>query len=309
MSYLPAGQQFNSAEAGSLSMKALDLVRLSPLLSRSRGKAEIIIGLIDGPVALQHPAFVGSALRPVPGAESGTCSQMDSFACQHGTMVAGVLSAQRGSGAPALCPDCSVLVRPIFAEAQTPNRFAASAAPGELAAAILDCIQAGAHVINLSLALSFPSLNGERALESVLDLAAQRGVILVAAAGNQGTLGSSPLTRHPWTVPVTACDLNGRPSTITNLARSIGRRGLAAPGEEIVSLNAQGGTLVFSGTSAATPFVTGTIALLLSEFPTATTTQVKLAVTQPTERRRNTLIPPLLDAWAAYQSLKQSMRG
>ena len=36
--------------------------------------------------------------------------------------------------------------------------------------------------------------------------AAHRGVITVAAAGNQGTVGSSAITRHPWVIPVAACD-------------------------------------------------------------------------------------------------------
>ena len=49
---------------------------------------------------------------------------------------------------------------------------------------------------------------------------------MVAAAGNQGTLGSSAITRHPWVIPVVACDLRGRPMNESNLGSSIGRRGL-----------------------------------------------------------------------------------
>ena len=49
------------------------------------------------------------------------------------------------------------------------------------------CIEADARCINLSLALAQPSSKGERELEQVLDYATKRGVIIVAAAGNQGT--------------------------------------------------------------------------------------------------------------------------
>ena len=289
-------------------MKALELVRLTPLIERSKGKAETVIGLIDGPVALQHPAFAGSVIREIPGAGNGTCGQAESFACQHGTLVAGVLSAQRESGAPAICPGCTLLVRPIFGEGTGANRLLPSATPSDLAAAILDCIRAGAHVINMSLALAQPSSKGERDLEAALDVAAQRGVIIVAAAGNQGTIGSSPITRHPWTIPVIACDLAGRPTAETNLSNSIGRFGLAAPGAEIVSIGVGGGSATFGGTSAATPFVTGTIALLRSEFPTATAAQVKFAVTQTGAQKRTSVIPPLLNAWTAYQALQSAMR-
>jgi subtilisin family serine protease len=175
--------------------------------------------------------------------------------------------------------------------------------PTELAAAIIECIDSGAQVINLSLALAQPSTKGERALEEALNLAVKRGVIVVAAAGNQGTLGSSAITRHPWIIPVVACDLRGRPINESNLGSSIGRRGLSASGDGITSLGAEGQSLTLGGTSVAVPFVTGATALLWSEFPSATAAQIKLAITQASTPRRASVVPPLLDAAAAYQIL------
>src|SRR5262245_3915497 len=181
-----------------------------------------------------------------------------------------------------------------------------SATPEDLAVAIVETIDVGARVLNLSVALAQPSLKGERKLEEALDYAASRGVIPIAAAGNQGTLGSSAITRHPWVIPVTACDLRGRPMSLSNLGSSIGRRGLSAPGDEITSLGAEGKPLTFGGTSAAAPFVTGAIALLWSAFPVATAAEVRLAVTQAYTPRRNTVVPPLLDTWAAYQAMTKA---
>jgi subtilisin family serine protease len=155
-----------------------------------------------------------------------------------------------------------------------------SAKPEELAAAIIECIAEGAHCINLSLALAQPSSKGEHELELALDYATKRGVIIVAAAGNQGTLGSTAITRHPWVIPVVACNLQGRPMNESNLGNAIGKRGLCAPGEAITSLNAAGQSLTLSGTSVAAPFVTGAIALLWSVFFSATAARIKLAVTQ-----------------------------
>ncbi len=281
-------------------MNPLDLVRLTPLMARTSGRPEIMVGLIDGPVAMNHPELSGEYIREIPGRLRGACAKADSVACMHGTFVAGILSAKRSSPAPAICPNCTLLVRPIFAE--TPgNGQMPSATPEELTAAIVETIEAGARVMNLSVALAHPSPKGQLELERALDYAASRCVITVAAAGNQGTLGSSAITRHLWVIPVAACDLQGRPMSESNLGSSIGRQGLSAPGEDIASLGANGQPLTFGGTSAATPFVTGTIALLWSEFPATTAAELRIAVTRAHALRRRTVTPPLLDAWAAYQ--------
>jgi subtilisin family serine protease len=181
-----------------------------------------------------------------------------------------------------------------------------SATPSDLATAIIESIDAGARILNMSVAIAQPSSQGERELQEALDYAISRGVIAVVASGNQGTLGSSAITRHPWVIPVVACDLQGRPISYSNLGSSIGRRGLSAPGDQITSLGTDEKTLTLGGTSVAVPFVTGAIALLWSEFPTATAAEIQLAVTQGNGARRTTVVPPLLDAWAAYQIMAKS---
>jgi subtilisin family serine protease len=283
-------------------MGPLDLVHLTPLMERTSGRAEIKVGLIDGPVAMDHPDLVGQNIAEVPGKVAGACSKASSLACMHGTFVAGMLSAKRGSVAPAICPGCTLFVRPIFAETASKNGDMPSAMPEELASAIIETVNAGARVINLSAALARSSPKGERELEEALNYAARHDVIVVAAAGNQGTVGSSVITRHPWAIPVAACDLQGRLTAESNLGSSIGRHGLTAPGKDITSLGTNDKLQVLGGTSAAVPFVAGAIALLWSEFPNASAAQVKLAVTQAATRKRS-LSPPLLDAWAAYGAM------
>jgi subtilisin family serine protease len=256
-------------------------------------------------VVINHPELVTENIHEVPGRLRGSCALANSIACIHGTFVAGILSARRGSTSPAICPNCTLLVRPIFAETMSGNGQMPSATPESLAAAITDCVQAGAHVINLSMAVASPSLRGERELEAALDHAGKRGVIVVAAAGNQGTLGGSAITHHPWVIPVASCDLQGRPTDYSNLGSSIGKRGLSAPGDGITSLGADGKPHTFAGTSVAAPFVAGAIALLLSVFTAMTTAEVKLAVVQADTARRTTVVPPRLNAWAAYQTLRR----
>jgi len=287
-------------------MNPLDLIKIIPLMERTSGSPDVKIGLVDGPVSTQHPDLSGGQLFEVSGNNGANCARANSMACLHGTFIAGILSAKRSSPAPAICPDCTLLIRPIFTETTSGREQMPSATPQELAVAIIDCIGAGARVVNLSLALAQPSIKGERALEEAFDLAVRRGVIVVAAAGNQGALGSSAITRHPWVIPVVACDLAGRPMNESNLGGSIGKRGLRAPGDGVTSLGAQGKPLTLGGTSVAAPFVTGAIALLWSEFPAASAAQIKLAVTQGSTPRRASVVPPLLDAAAAYQNLSMA---
>ncbi|HLF27326.1 MAG TPA: S8 family serine peptidase [Anaerolineae bacterium] len=285
-------------------MDPLGLVHLTPLMQVTSGRPEIKLALIDGPVVISHPDLVSDHIQEIPGSLRGSCARASSTACIHGTFVAGILSGRRGSSAPALCPNCTLLVRPIFVETTSRNGLMPSAKPADVAAAMIDCIDAGAHIINLSVALAQPSSHGEREFGSALDYAARRGVIVVAAAGNQGTLGSSAITRHPWVIPVASCDLHGRPTAYSNLGGSIGKRGLSAPGESITSLGTAGKPHTLSGTSMAAPFVTGAMALLWSASPTATAAEVKLAAVPTHTVHRTTVVPPLLNAWAAYQTLR-----
>ena len=281
----------------------LELVNLTRLMELSSGRAETTIGLIDGPVATDNDDLSSTNIREIPGRLRGTCARAGSVACRHGTFVAGILSARRGSHAPSISPDCTLLVRPIFAETASGNPDMPNASADELATAIVDCVDAGASVINLSAALVQRPAKGVGRLEEALAYSARQGVVIVAAAGNQGSVGSSAITRHPWVIPVVACDLLGKPIGYSNFGNAIGRRGLSAPGDGISSLGTDGGSPTFGGTSAAAPFVTGTIALLMSIFPDASPAEFKIAATRGQVRDRSTVVPPLLDAYASYQAM------
>jgi len=271
---------------------------------RTSGSPEILIGLIDGPVALDHPDLAAENIRAVSGKLPAACAEASDAACEHGTFIAGILVAKRASVAPAICPACTLLVRPIFSEAPANGEQLPSASAANLAGAIIDIIDAGARVINLSVALQGSSPSGGRSLREALDFALRRGVVIVAAAGNQGAIGSSAITGHPWVIPVIAYNLRGAPMHLSNLGASIGRSGLGAPGEAVISLGVTN-PLTMGGTSAAAPFVTGAVALTWSEFPSATAAEVRYAVTQAVAPRRTTIVPPLLNAWASYELMSK----
>lgn len=297
-----------SANASQLGGSAapLSLVGLPPLMGRTSGSPAIAIGLIDGPVVIGHPDLTAENVKHVAIRHPGVCTDAGDAACAHGTFIAGILLARRGSGAPGICPECSLLVSPIFAAASPAGAEMPSAASEELAEAIVAVTEAGARIINLSAALVTASARGERELWQALDFALLRGVVVVAAAGNEGAVGSSAITRHPWVIPVVAYDLRGRPMGLSNLGASIGRRGLGAPGEAVTSLGAAQRPLTMSGTSVATPFVAGAVALLWSEFSDATAAEVRAAVIEVAAPRRSTIVPPLLQAWAGYQAMSKA---
>jgi subtilisin family serine protease len=294
---------------GGVRMDPLVLVRLAPLMERTRGNAAVKVAIADGPVVITHPDLAAAHIRQFGIGAADARPQLESIACQHGTFVSGILFARRGSTAPAICPDCTMLILPIFEAARESTPAIPEASAETLASAIIASVEAGAHVLNLSVGLSQSYPRGSRQLVEAIDRAARRGMIIVAAAGNQGSVGSSVVTSHPWVITVSGCDRAGLPIRETNLSASIGRRGLSAPAEDITSLGANGKSQTFSGTSAAVPFVTGTVALLYSVFPTAAAADVKLAVIRHDQRQRKSIAPPLLDAWASYQKMASIYHG
>jgi subtilisin family serine protease len=277
-------------------------LELNGLLATTQGSPAIIIGLIDGPVA-PHPDLEAARLQTLLTGSAAACENIESPACQHGTFIAGILCSKRESLAPGICPGCTVLLRPIFCEVTRTNPNCPEVTPSELKQAIRETVDAGVNIINLSLGLASAALLDYPGLQDTFDYALQKGVLLVAASGNQGSLGPVPLFKHPWVIPVSACDAQGRLEPSSNIGLSIGKRGLMAPGVGVRS-TAPGGTYTTTGgTSVAVPFVTGTIALLWSLFPETTASQMRQAILRPGLPRRS-VSPPLLNARESWQALK-----
>ncbi|WP_306212868.1 S8 family serine peptidase [Actinoplanes sp. RD1] len=288
-------------------MDPLELVRLPGLMALTEGRPEVVVGLVDGPVEVDHPGLVADRLRvlgppshgPTPPAEDNAAA--GAAGLRHGTFVAGVLAARRGSGAPGIAPGCSLLIRPILTGG--PGHSAPGASAGQLATAIVDLVVAGCRVLNVSAAFPGPSIGAGVQVRQALDFSMRRGALVVAAAGNHGSVTASVLTRHPWVVPVAGYSLSGAVAGTSDLGRPVGAMGVGAPGEGVVSLLPGGGTGPGGGTSVAAPFVAGTAALLWSLHPTAPAGAIKDALRSSAATSRRGLAPPLLDAAAAWARL------
>lgn len=287
----------------------------------SRGRPNITIGLIDGPVDLSHSDFQDSKIETVDKSYSAKCKNISSISCIHGTFVTGILSAKRISPAPGICSGCKILLRPIFIETiqtksspqgtrynnlvnkNNESSLIPSSNPEELSNAIIEIIDAGAKIINLSLGTSSSSLITHQNLQDAYDYALSHDVIVVIAAGNEGNIGNPQLINHPWIVPVTACDENGLIAATSNYGPTISRQGFMAPGMNIYSTLAGGGYTTLSGTSFATPLVTGTIAILWSLFPDLSAGQIMQSIRTGEKRNKRSVVPSILNAGHAYNVL------
>ena len=255
-------------------------------MALSQGSKTIKVALVDGPLDIGHPAF-GQILWK----RQAACRNPASLACGHGTFVGGVLAF--------ICPQCTFLARPIFCEETDFNRCPL-VTTADLAKALVAVIDDGADIVNLSVGLKDHAEFYAAPLRRVYDYARERGVLIVGAAGNQGIDGVNPLFAHDWVISVGAAGPDGLPVETSNRDAA----GLLAPGLEVQGLAAGGGTQRMSGTSVATPFVTGTLALLKALFPAATAEELRSAVLGP--RRTGAVspaAPPLLNAHKAYLNL------
>ncbi len=282
----------------------LDLILIEALMQASRGALEVRIGIIDGPVEASVPALQTASIRVLGDPIAAACKATASLACAHGTFVAGILAAGREQEVPGLCPGCTFIIRPIFCEQVPGGDSCPVVSAVDLARAVVELVEAGARILNLSLGLSNTSIRAQPELHEAIDFARRRGVLVVVAAGNHGGIGHVPLFVHPWVLPVVACDARGRFQRSSNTGPAVGRTGLMAPGVDIPGISSTGdGIARMSGTSVAAPFVTGAAALLWSLYPALSVETLRTALLLPGRARRK-IIPPLLDAEASSQAIE-----
>jgi subtilisin family serine protease len=168
----------------------------------------------------------------------------------------------------------------------------------------------GAQVLSLSWGHSDES----NALYSALKKAREKGVVVVAAAGNEGTnTDKSPHYPSGYEldniISVAAINQNGRLTSWSNYgARSVD---LAAPGDDIYSTSAESdsGYVALSGTSMACPHVSGVAALMLAQNPKATPSEMRVklirAVTPSTNLKGRTVSGGWVNAFNALALAKQ----
>ncbi|TAE54912.1 MAG: PatA/PatG family cyanobactin maturation protease [Oscillatoriales cyanobacterium] len=134
----------------------------------------------------------------------------------------------------------------------------------DLARGIEQAVNAGAHVINLSGGQLTDFGEADGWLENAVRLCRENNVLLVAAAGNNGCDCLHVPAALPAVLAVGAMDANGKPLGFSNWGETYQNQGILAPGEDILGAKPGGGTDRLSGTSFASPIVSGVAAVLLS---------------------------------------------
>ena len=172
----------------------------------------------------------------------------------HGTHCAGIIGARaNGIGVVGVAPDCSLYsVRVLDSDGLCPGDFSWIINGFEW------CLENEMDIINLSLG---SSAEPPKRLRELVLKAVNSGIIIVAAAGNEGQKKLNWPARYDEVISVAALDKDGKIANFSNIGDGLKT---AAPGCDIYSTWTNGEYAKESGTSMASPFVAGILALMLS---------------------------------------------
>jgi type VII secretion-associated serine protease mycosin len=257
---------------------SLQRILLDELWDQATGEG-VKVAVIDTGVDKGNPQLK-DALAPdgkdFVGKTDGTTDTVG-----HGTEVAGIIAARKGDGTGfvGLAPDAKIL----------PLRYTGGENSDEkgnsltLVHAIDYAVDHGADIINISSDTKDKKPN--TALGVAVENAIEHGVIVVAAAGNDGQNGKLEKTypaSYPGVVAVAASDRNNERAEFSQSGHFVD---IAAPGVGMVSTVPNGGQCVVDGTSFSAPYVSGVLALMKEKYGDAWSNQEIIARLEQTADR------------------------
>lgn len=231
----------------------LDRIHLDDILPHTTGSG-VSVAVLDTGVESSHPALAGSIMKggfdfvdcdPDPedtsnGLDDDDDGEIDEGA-GHGTMVAGIVHL--------IAPDAQILPLRILDDEGRGNSFA-------VAKALVFAADAGIQIINMSFGLPLHC----RTIAWGVDYAAAAGVVLVAAAGNEGQeFPPYYPASDPAVLSVAALDSTDVKSSFSNYHSTVA---VSAPGNGILAPFPGGQYAIGAGTSFAAPFISGQAALV-----------------------------------------------
>jgi cyanobactin maturation PatA/PatG family protease len=231
---------------------------IQKLWNLTQGDSQICVAILDGLVDQSHDCLNAANLTRLPTLIQGEATANGSMS-GHGTHVASIIFGQHNSSElRGIAPQCRGLIVPIFGD----NNKKLSQL--DLARAIEQAVNAGAHIINVSAGQLTDNGEAEGWLDRAVQLCKDHNVLIVAAAGNDGCECLHVPASLPTVLAVGAMNDQGKPIDFSNWGEKYQNQGILAPGENILGAKPGGGTQKLSGTSFATPIVSGVAALLLS---------------------------------------------
>ena len=185
----------------------------------------------------------------------------------HGTHVSGTIAAElNGEGVVGVAPEADLIVAKVL-------NSAGSGSYSNVIAGINWCASNSAKVISMSLGGS----SGSDALKTAVDTAYGKDILVVAAAGNSGNkAGKNDSVGYPAkydsVIAVAATDANNKRASWSSTGPKVE---ISAPGVSIKSTLLGGGYTTMSGTSMATPHVSGVAALMWKDDGSLSSAQVR----------------------------------
>lgn len=232
----------------------LDLIEADAAPAGLRGQGARV-GVIDTGVRRDHPDLVG---RLAAGRDFVDDDDDPTDLNGHGTHVTGIIAANadNGIGVRGAAPEATIVpVRALNADG--------AGSAQDIADGIDWALTQNVDVINLSLGgpLPLPALGVRGPLEEGIERALDRGVIVVAAAGNNSLPLCEQNTQRGRLLCVGAVGPASTRASFSSFGLGLS---LVAPGEGILSTSRTGDYERISGTSEAAPFVAGVAAQLVS---------------------------------------------
>ena len=226
---------------------ALTAIRAPQGWDISTGSSSITIAVLDSGADMNHPELAGRIIQGFDFVNNDNLPQDD---YGHGTHVAGIAAASANNGIGIAGVSWGAMIMPVkVLNSSGGGRFS------DVAAGIVWATDHGAQIINMSLGGS----NFSQTLEDAVNYSTARGTLLLAASGNSNTNMVLYPARFPQVMAVAATDASNQRASFSNYGPEVE---IAAPGAGILSLWTGGGYNTISGTSMATPYVSGLAAIL-----------------------------------------------
>ena len=257
---------------------ALDAMHTQEAWQTTKGKG-ITVAVLDTGVDDEHPDLEGNVLtgKDMVGFGAG---RGDRPWARHGTAMAGIIAghghgAGDDDGVMGIAPEAKILpVRVILEDGDSARGKARNTRGNALAEGIRWAADHDADVINLSLGDDSKSAHPEASEDAAVQYALKKGAVVVASAGNGGEKGDhiSYPAAYPGVIAATAVDRYGTRASFST------RRWYAtvsAPGVDVVIADPDRKYYEGWGTSAASAFVSGAVALIKAAHPGLSPAQIK----------------------------------
>lgn len=232
------------------------------------GTNKVKVAVIDTGIDASHPELKNKLITNVNVMNSLKKGLPDS----HGTHVAGIIAAEKGNGIGGygIAPNSDIVSIDVFNRSFFTSDYT-------IAEGILEAIRQDVDVMNMSLGSYYPSPIIKDAVQKAID----KGIVIVAAAGNDGVNLASYPASYEGVISVGATDENNELAFFSTYGPAVD---VVAPGHKVYApvydVDKGSSFVEMSGTSMATPVVTGAVSLLLSKHPNLTPYQVSYILTK-----------------------------